>query len=149
VLVPNWADAEDIAQDVRVRLWEQFGSYDPTKDFGAWSRAIAKYQVLTYRKRRSRHGKLLSAEMVETIALKVEALSDRLLTEEQVLRDCFQKLPPAKQKLLTSYYSDRRTTHEMAAESGQSYEALRKALLRARVALSDYVEDAMGEEGRR
>lgn len=34
-LVPHWADAEDIAQEVRIRLWEQFDNYDPAKDFGA------------------------------------------------------------------------------------------------------------------
>ena len=34
-LVPNYADAEDVAQDVRIRLWEQFDRYDPAKDFGA------------------------------------------------------------------------------------------------------------------
>ena len=34
-LVPNWADADDIVQEVRICLWQQFDSYDPTKDFGA------------------------------------------------------------------------------------------------------------------
>ena len=32
-LVPNWADADDIAQEVKIRLWEQFDKYDPAKDF--------------------------------------------------------------------------------------------------------------------
>ena len=32
-LVPNWADADDIAQEVRIRLWKQFDGYDPAKDF--------------------------------------------------------------------------------------------------------------------
>ena len=34
-LCPNWADAEDIAQEVKLRLWEQFDEYDPAQDFGA------------------------------------------------------------------------------------------------------------------
>jgi RNA polymerase sigma-70 factor (ECF subfamily) len=147
-LVPNWADAEDIAQEVRVRLWEQFDAYDPTKDFGAWSRAIAKYQVLTYRKRQSRHAKFLSGELLNTIALKIESLSDKLLGEDEALRACFKKLSPTKQALLTSHYSDGQTTHELAAKSGQSYEALRKAILRARMALSDCVEDTLKRGGR-
>ena len=33
-LVPNWADAEDIVQEVKLRLWEQFDDYDPTRTFG-------------------------------------------------------------------------------------------------------------------
>ena len=55
-LVPNRADADDIAQEVKIRLWEQFDSYDPTKDFGVWARTIAHYQVLTYREKQSRTG---------------------------------------------------------------------------------------------
>jgi len=27
-LVPNWADADDLIQQTKVRLWEQFGQYD-------------------------------------------------------------------------------------------------------------------------
>ena len=40
-LCPNWADAEDIAQEVKLRLWEQFDEYDPARDFGAWACTIA------------------------------------------------------------------------------------------------------------
>ncbi len=36
-LVPNLADAEQIAQEASMRLWEQFGQYDPSEgDFSAW-----------------------------------------------------------------------------------------------------------------
>ena len=102
-LVPNWADADDIVQEVRIRLWQQFDSYDPTKDFGAWARAIAKYQALTYHKRQSRRAKLLSAELVETIAEEIGSIAEELTGEEQALRDCFEKLPSSKRDLLTRY----------------------------------------------
>ena len=50
-LVPNWADAEEVLQETKLRLWQQYHEYDPTKDFGAWACTIAYYQVLTMRKR--------------------------------------------------------------------------------------------------
>lgn len=32
-LVPNWADVDDLLQATKLKLWEQFGSYDPAGDF--------------------------------------------------------------------------------------------------------------------
>ncbi len=142
-LVPNWADADDIVQEVRIRLWQQFDSYDPTKDFGAWARAIAKYQALTYHKRQSRRAKLLSAELVETIAEEIGSIVEELTGEEQALHDCFEKLPSSKRDLLTRYYSGRQSLREMAAELGQKYDAVQKALLRARMTLSDCVDETL------
>ena len=66
--MPNWANAEDMAQDLKIRLWRQFGDYDATKDFGVWARTIVYYQVLAYRKKRSRHNRRISGACLEMIA---------------------------------------------------------------------------------
>ncbi len=147
-LAPNWADADDIAQDVRIRLWEQFDNYDPAKDFGAWARTIAYYQVLTYREKRSRHRELVSTEFLEAIAEEIAEASRELDDGQQALDDCFEKLPKAKQELLLQYYSGEQTTREIAAATGQSFDATRQAILRTRLTLSDCVEKALHEEGR-
>ena len=49
-IAPNWQDAEEIMQRVRIRIWQQFAQYDEARDFNAWARAIAYYLVLAYRK---------------------------------------------------------------------------------------------------
>ena len=36
-LVHNWIDADDIVQDVAVRLWQRFDDFMPDADFGAWA----------------------------------------------------------------------------------------------------------------
>lgn len=69
-LVHNWADAEDILQEVAVDLWRRFAEYDPSRDFGAWACTVAYYQVLSYRKKKGRQYLYFSEE------------SDRLLSEE-------------------------------------------------------------------
>jgi RNA polymerase sigma-70 factor (ECF subfamily) len=148
-LVPSWGDAEDIAQDVRVRLWEQFDSYDRTKDFGAWARTIAYYQVLTYREKKSRHRALIFSESLEMIAKEASAASDDADTEQRVLMECFEKLPEARKDLLMRYYSDKQTAREIAAELGQHFHATRQTILRTRMALRDCVEETLRKEGRR
>ncbi len=142
-LVPHWADADDIAQEVRLRLWEQFDDYDPAKDFGAWARTIARYQVLTHREKRSRRRELLGAEFLDLIAHEAEVISEELDAAGQALKDCFKKLPEAKQQLLMNYYGGERTTRQIAAESGRSFDATRQTILRTRLALRDCIEEAL------
>jgi RNA polymerase sigma-70 factor, ECF subfamily len=145
-LVPNWADAEDIAQEVRIRLWQQFDSYDPAKDFGAWARTIAHYQVLTHRERQSRHNELISTELMEMIAKQAAALSDELEGAQAALQDCFEKLPEPKRNLLTRYYAGALTMREIAAERGRTGDATRQAIVRTRMKLRDCVEEALRKE---
>jgi RNA polymerase sigma-70 factor, ECF subfamily len=146
-LVPHWADADDIAQEVRIRLWEQFQSYDPAKDFGAWARTIAHYQILTHREKLSRHRELVSSRFLEAVAEEVVAISAELDASQQALADCFEKLPQAKRDLLLRYYSAGQTARTIAQELGRSFDATRQAILRTRLALSDCVDEALHKEG--
>lgn len=145
-LVPNWADADDIAQEVRIRLWEQFDTYDRTKDFGAWARTIAHYQILTHREKLSRRPGLASTQFVEAIANEVAAISHELDAAERAMADCFAKLPESKRELLLRYYSNGQTARTIALELGRSFDATRQAILRTRLTLSDCVEAAMKKE---
>lgn len=45
-LVLNWADAEDLLQDVGVTVWMKFAEYDSSRDFVAWACGIARNKVL-------------------------------------------------------------------------------------------------------
>jgi RNA polymerase sigma-70 factor, ECF subfamily len=144
-LVPNWADADDIGQEVKIRLWEQFDSYDPAKDFGVWARAIAHYQVLSHRERQTRESKRMSDRFVEAIAEEASRVGDDLDAGQQALKDCFDKLPAAKRDLLVHYYSGERTTREIAAEMGRTFDATRQAILRTRIALRDCVEETLNK----
>lgn len=145
-LVPHWSDADDIAQEVRIRLWEQFDSYDRSKDFGAWARTIAYYRILAHREKVSRHGELISTEFIEAIAEEVAASSRELDAAQQALADCFAKLPEPKRQLLLKYYSPGQTARTIAREVGRSFDATRQTILRTRLALSDCVEEALKKE---
>lgn len=145
-LVPNWADADDIAQEVRIRLWEQFDGYDPAKDFGAWARTVAYYQVLTHREKQSRRRGMLGRRALELVAEEAAAISDELDAAGRALKDCVEKLPQAKRDLLFRYYSDERSTREIAADLGRTFDATRQAILRARSTLRDCVDEALHAE---
>ena len=61
-LVPLWQDAEDVLQDTKLRLWEQFDTFQLGTNFAAWSFTIAGYLVRKHRKDRQRSG-FVSATM--------------------------------------------------------------------------------------
>ncbi|WP_145282237.1 sigma factor [Pirellulimonas nuda] len=48
-LLPNFADADEVLQETKLRLWEQFDGYDPSQSFDAWARSVAYFQILTKR----------------------------------------------------------------------------------------------------
>jgi RNA polymerase sigma-70 factor, ECF subfamily len=145
-LVPNWADANDIAQDVRLRLWEQFDRYDPSKDFGAWARTIAYYYVLAYRKRQ--HGRCvqLGPESLELVAATFNAGVEQFEARATALRKCIEKLSAMKRQLLLRCYSGRETIRQVAESLGRSFDAVRKSVFRTRNQLADCVRQELDSE---
>ncbi len=104
-LVPNLADAEQIAQETSLKLWEQFGRYDPCEgDFSAWARSIAHYQVLTFRKKLCRERIVFSSEVVEMLADRAAVRASELAGRQEALIDCLQKLPDHARELIRLYY---------------------------------------------
>lgn len=145
-MVPNFADAEELAQQVRLRLWEQFDEYDVTKDFGAWARTIAHYLVLAHYKRSTTSRVRFCGETLEAIAAQVSALAEREDDRNWALQECLGKLTHAKRQLLMRYYSTGESLRDIAMQIDRSFDAVRQSVLRTRIALTDCVERAMRRE---
>lgn len=145
-LVPHWADADEIVQETKVKLWEQFSGYDPTKDFGTWSRTIAYYQVLTYRKRSSRERATLSDTCLERVAEAQSQHDEMLARRHKALAMCLEKLDEAKRSLLLRYYAAGESLRDIATELGRSYDSVRKGVFRTRVTLADCIEETLARE---
>lgn len=145
-LLHNWADAEDIAQEVRLKLWEQFDQYDSSKDFGAWARTIAYYHVLTFRKRSRRQPVLLSETALDLVAETYNADLDRLELRTRLLQKCIDKLTESKRQLLLRCYHGRETIRQIAERVGRSFDAVQKSVLRMRHELAKCVERELERE---
>ena len=147
-LVPSWNDANDVTQEVRLRLWAQFNQYDPAKDFGAWSRTIAYWQVLKWRKATSRRPDSFGPEFLEMIAEHVEVRGGIAEERAAALGNCLQKLDPATRTLVKWYYSGKKTARELAEELGKSFHVVRHTLRQARLTLADCVAKSLAKENR-
>ena len=92
-LLPHWADAEDVFQDVSAVLWEKFDEFTPGTEFAAWAYRIAYFKAIKYRSRKSARARLFSDQALEAIAAEIEPLSESLDAEYRQLADCIAALP--------------------------------------------------------
>lgn len=144
-LVPNWADADEIVQEVCVRLWTQFAEYDPESDFGAWACTIAHYQVLTYRKRKGLDAQF-SERFAQTVRAGLETAAADADRRHSALADCLQQLAPHLRDVIIRYYGGAATIEQTAAEQGRTPSAIYKMLAKSRSLLRDCVDRTLRQE---
>ncbi len=148
-LVPNLVDAEQIAQETSLRLWQQFDQFDSSRgDFAAWSRAIARFQVLTFRKQTDRERVIFNSELVDALAAKTVAEADRLGARQAALIDCINRLPDHNRELIRLYYFAGMRLQAAAEQLGRTVAATEKAVARVRRVLYDCVQAALRREER-
>lgn len=141
------ADADDLAQETRVRLWQQFDKYQPGTDFGAWARSIAYYQVLTHREKASRNRLQFGAAFYESVAAEVAARSAQMSARQDALVGCMEKLDEAKRSLIREYYANDQSLVDLARQLGRPYESTRKTVYRAHLLLADCIESTLRQNG--
>lgn len=145
-LVPNWSDAEDIIQETKLRLWEQFETYDSKKDFGTWACAIARYQVLTFRTRSARSRVLFSQELVDRLSQEFTQTDAEPDVRLVFLEECVKKLSQWQRNLLLRCCAADYSSQKVATQLGRKAEAIRQALLRIRRKLYRCIEEAQQKE---
>lgn len=142
----SWQDAEDVLQNVKLRLWEQFGSFQTGTDFAAWAFTIAGYMVRTHRKQCQRQRICFSDDLLERISQHVCTISPSVQEDRMVaLVECVNTLSSANRKLLRQFCSGRQRIKDIARDLGQPPSTTRMALLRIRRALHECVRKRLRE----
>ena len=146
-LIPLWQDAEDVLQNTKLRLWEQFDSFQPNADFAAWAIAVARYMVRTHRTLCQRERVCFSDECWRrspgTFHRRISSRrDDRLLA----LAECVKALSSASRRLLRLVCAGHQRIKDVARDLGQTPSATRMALLRIRRSLFECVQKRLQEE---
>jgi RNA polymerase sigma-70 factor (ECF subfamily) len=149
-LLPNWADADDVLQETSVRLWEEFDKYRDGSDFAAWARTVARFQVLTYRKRRGRRREQFADTFIELVA---DRSTEQAATGVEPARNaaqekCLQRLPEHNRALLSAYYEPGAVVRDVAVRVGRTAESLKVTVFRIRRALHQCIDREMRGQGR-
>ncbi len=145
-LVPAWHDAEDILQNTKLRLWEQFDSFELGTDFPAWAFTVAGFLIREYRKRCQRQHVCFNDDLIEKLAQYLPVTAPPVDDRVSALAECAKALTAASRKLLRLSCLKHQTIKDIAHELGQTPAAAYQTLSRIRRKLFDCVEKRLNEE---
>lgn len=104
-LHPHAADVDDILQETSASLWKRFGEFDPLKgDFLPWAFRFAYFEVLRFRKQRTRSRMIFDESLLEQLSDTLHQESQVLNHRNQFLQSCITRLPDRDQALLNCRY---------------------------------------------
>lgn len=125
------AEAEDVAQEVFLRVWKHAAAWKPGQaKFETWMHRVAMNLCLDRLRRNGRNGGEVSPETPDALASATRSLDDAQRRER--VRDALQKLPERQRAALVLCYYQERTNGEAADILGVSVDALESLLSRAR-----------------
>lgn len=142
--VPNMADADQIAQDVRTRLWQQFDQFREGTDFGAWARTIAGYLVMAHYEKCSRDRLRFGAAFLASVQQHMESRLEGGSPRREALLECLKQLSDKQREMLLGYYSDETSRKQLAERVGKVYATLRQSVCRLRVLLANCIDRRLG-----
>ncbi len=141
---------DDIAQEAFLAAWKLIERFDPTKDFGAWVRGIARNILLNEKRRFGRRTRILSERLTEILSTNYdEADEDEILLHHanmvEALRECMTALAEKHIRLLRSRYGIGRRIGPLADALGTNANALSQMLMWIRAKLRVCIESKLSE----
>lgn len=145
-MVPNHGDAEDLFQETVLQMWSKFGGFTRGTNFAAWGIAVAKYQILSARKRHSTRRLRFSRVAQELLQADSADFVDQIDIRMQALRGCIRKLRQADYELIRMRYEDEVAIKAIAERMGRSVQSVYKRMARVHDALLRCIRRAIGRE---
>jgi len=143
-MLGNPSEAEDIAQQVFLRIWRNAKRYRPDAKFTTYLFTITRNLVFNETRRRSRKKEVSSDEREENSNQLIEASPDRqpdaeLLQAElqKAVDDAIAALPEAQRMAVVLRRYEQLSYEEIAAVLSLSVSAVKSLLFRARTTLRD------------
>jgi RNA polymerase sigma-70 factor (ECF subfamily) len=148
----NYDDANDVAAEAFVRVFNAIGRFRGDSAFSTWMYRIATNVFLDERKRRRAHPQVSLDDEIDTEGTSVQrqiedsAPGPGALAEEQerrrILDDAIQKLPDFQREMITMYHVLNMSYDEIGEITGAPIGTVKSRLNRARLALRDALDEA-------
>lgn len=146
-LLGTSSGAADVLQEANLVLWEKALEYDPNRPFMPWAYKIAYFQVLAYRKRRSRDRLHFDDELLGRIGAAFEKRNEALDDQLAALGGCIEKLAPRRRAVVDARYREGKSVEAIAAQAGRAPNAVSAELYRVRKTLMECVRAAIADSG--
>jgi RNA polymerase sigma factor (sigma-70 family) len=131
--------AEDVAQDAFVAAWHNLGQLRETSRFKSWLCGIARN--LARKARRKSQRETLDDNIDETVVSDAASPFDRISQREttQLVNDALRQIPTKYREVLTLYYQQDRSIHEVADILSISVDAAMQRLSRGRSYIAQHM----------
>ena len=138
------SDAEDIAQQVFIRIWKSAGRYNPTAKFTTWMFTITRNLVFNEMRRRQRKPAVSIEEREDDFHLQTADTRGKTPTDEALQRELeaavdasIQSLPEKQRMAVILRRYEEVPYEEIATVLGLSLSAVKSLLFRARTQLKE------------
>ena len=139
------AAAEEVVQDIFLRLWERAGQFEPRRgSFGGWSMSVARHRVVDeFRRRRTQEIPLSEIEDLIANSRELDDVENEVWRREQGTRifGALRALPAEQRRVLVLAYFGGLTQSAIAQmldwPLGTVKKRIRLGLEKLRVSLSD------------
>jgi len=140
-LIPNFHEAEDVLQDVAVKLQQKFHRYDPSQSFIGWVVGFTRNEILMSRRTHARSFITFDTELMDSLASSCEEMTPELEQRGVLLRECLSEVKnQVIRRVLELRYVADLPGGEIAKKMKMNHSAVRVMLHRVRKALRDCVE---------
>jgi RNA polymerase sigma-70 factor (ECF subfamily) len=148
-LVRDLDDAEDLFQQTTVILWRKFDEFDRQRSFFSWACGVARLEVASFLRNRSRHRLYFSDELnLLLIEAQEEMTRDEMEDRRDALARCVEKLRQRDRQLVDECYGGSSGVPEVAMRHGRSPQSVHNSLRRIRRALFECIQRTLTQESR-
>ena len=126
--------AEDVAQEVFVKLWQALPRYDGRAQLSTWIYAITRNAAISAMRKRRRALSLSDPVVFEEVESR--GASPAVEPSDGALWRQVETLPDKQRQAVTLYYQEERTVEEVAAMMGLPVNTVKTHLHRARASLA-------------
>ena len=144
---PNFADAQDIVQEVFLAVSRKAQTWSAGTDFLAWACTVARYETLHFQRTRGRRTARLDRDVIEVVYAEEAVDESEWQHRIRALRRCLGRLAPRAKELVWRRYHGAQMPGEIARSIGWTVDAVRVALTRARNALRVCMEKQLNAGG--
>jgi RNA polymerase sigma-70 factor (ECF subfamily) len=138
-MVANRAIAEELAQDVFVRVFRSRRTYEPSAKFSTWLYRITTNVALNYFRDEKRTQNQVSLDMQEAVQVRREAqdvaplVEDRLVNDVvvQQIRSAIRSLPPKQRAAVIMHKYEEMDYAQIARVLGCTTSAVKALMFRA------------------
>jgi len=145
--VPNHGDADDLFQETILVMWSKFDGFTRGTSFTAWGITVAKYQILSARKRYSRRSLQFSQAALDLLQEESDPFVRQIDSRIQALRGCVRKLSRQDHELIQMRYEDEIAIKAIAERLGRSVQGVYKRIAHIHDALLRCIRRAISREG--